>query len=718
MESHSGTSADEKRMGVGQAECVSSPESASYNDISLNEALAPSVSLVQQPIHRRTFLWGWRKGVCTGIATTALVLLLNIAILGYTRAHYGSDSSGTSLLTSGDCSKVNRVKVGIHLVINILATALLSASNYTMQVLISPTRKEVDKAHARRKWLDIGLPSPRNVSAISKRRLLLWIGLALSSVPLHLVYNSVVVSTFEAYYFHVLVVAPEFLTGAPYGPYFDIGNLDINDPTPASVIDGIRADIADFERLDLADCITAYDRPFLTTRSDVVVVTTTHNTSNSVYLTLSGGNQFLSEGFASWLCTKTPNPTVNIIYGDCLYIPDSLFGATTPEFGQVRFPVDYCLSRPMPSNCSIELYDSLMAVVICFNAVKFLLMIGTLFFVDGSSLVTIGDAIASFLNRPDLTTTGYCLMGRRDVKTWKKSSSPLVPKMYTRRKRMFWIQAVGSGRLWLSCIAIGTCLITVIVLLRQIIANWPETDGGGSGGGASLKAIAAAGFGVVQSQFYWQNGPQGLLNDVFITNLPQLIFSIVYLVYNAMYTAMLTAREWARFARRQSPPRPLRVTFPQGAQCSTFFLQLPVTYGVPLMVMSAVAHWVISQSFFIISVKFIGLDSVNDTISYVVAGYSGLAVIIALILGVVLVLIFGLVGLQRLPATAIPFVGSCSAAISAACHGEADAMEPVSWGAVSNIYTIGHDPREDGQIGHCAFGHDILEDPTEGRYYM
>ena len=56
----------------------------------------------------------------------------------------------------------------------------------TMQILSSPTRKEVDRAHSKKQWLDIGIPSTRNLRAISGKRILMWIALAFSSIPLHL----------------------------------------------------------------------------------------------------------------------------------------------------------------------------------------------------------------------------------------------------------------------------------------------------------------------------------------------------------------------------------------------------------------------------------------------------------------------------------------------------------------------------------------------------
>lgn len=74
----------------------------------------------------------------------------------------------------------------LHFAINLLSTILLSSSNYCMQCLSAPTRKEVNTAHAKGVWLDIGIPSMRNLRYIDRRRVILWGLLGLSSLPLHL----------------------------------------------------------------------------------------------------------------------------------------------------------------------------------------------------------------------------------------------------------------------------------------------------------------------------------------------------------------------------------------------------------------------------------------------------------------------------------------------------------------------------------------------------
>jgi hypothetical protein len=135
-------------------------------------------------------LWplkGWRVSVAAGIATALVVLLANVAVLAWTKSHYALES-GIATVFTGSCKTSSRVILLSHLGINILSTLLLAASNNCMQVLVAPTRAEVDHAHAAGKWLDIGTHSLKNLGSISSIRTLIWGFLVLSSVPLHLLY--------------------------------------------------------------------------------------------------------------------------------------------------------------------------------------------------------------------------------------------------------------------------------------------------------------------------------------------------------------------------------------------------------------------------------------------------------------------------------------------------------------------------------------------------
>jgi hypothetical protein len=128
-------------------------------------------------------------GVLLGCYMSFVVLCCNIAIIvvGANRGS-SSDAKGIYTIYQGDDVSIWRLNTALHVLINALSTVLLSASNYTMQVLSSPTRVEVDAAHAKGSWLDIGILSPRSLRGIAKKRAILWLTLAASSVPLHLLY--------------------------------------------------------------------------------------------------------------------------------------------------------------------------------------------------------------------------------------------------------------------------------------------------------------------------------------------------------------------------------------------------------------------------------------------------------------------------------------------------------------------------------------------------
>lgn len=141
-------------------------------------------------LHSRiTNLWdkaqGWQFGVLFCACSTSLVFILNLAVTAWSLSHYRL-SDGQQVLFEGSCDKANNVNTALHFVINVFSTILLSSSNYCMQCLSAPTREEVDKAHAKRRWLDIGVLSTKNLFSISRKRAVAWCLLGASSVPLHL----------------------------------------------------------------------------------------------------------------------------------------------------------------------------------------------------------------------------------------------------------------------------------------------------------------------------------------------------------------------------------------------------------------------------------------------------------------------------------------------------------------------------------------------------
>jgi hypothetical protein len=137
----------------------------------------------------------WKNGVRYCAIASCVVSLMNTIFLlvGEGRAGFPplSRNDGRRTLHDGPCDNTKKINIGVHLIINILGSIILGVSNYCMQCMNAPTRTEVDQAHSNFRWVDIGIPSLRNLDKISGLGVVLWLLLGSSSVPLHLLYVSI-----------------------------------------------------------------------------------------------------------------------------------------------------------------------------------------------------------------------------------------------------------------------------------------------------------------------------------------------------------------------------------------------------------------------------------------------------------------------------------------------------------------------------------------------
>lgn len=237
----------------------------------------------------------------------------------------------------------------------------------------------------------------------------------------------------------------------------------------------------------------------------------------------------------------------------------------------------------------------------------------------------------------------------------------------------------------------------------------------------SLSYLWSLGFGTVTAESIitpssWQtSGSRGTLLTVMISNSPQLVLSFLYLTYNGLFTCMLLASEWRGYAETR---KALRVTSAIGKQRSTYWLQLPYRYSVPLLVASGTLHWLVSQSIFLARVTVLDASGVEDTAeSLSTCGYSNIAIIFVIALGVLVVLMGIAHGFRRFGG-GMSLAGSCSAAISAACHPPEDDVhasgEKVMWGVVDEGTSS---DEKTPAIGHCSFTSFEVSAPVEGQLY-
>ena len=169
-----------------------------------------------------------------------------------------------------------------------------------------------------------------------------------------------------------------------------------------------------------------------------------------------------------------------------------------------------------------------------------------------------------------------------------------------------------------------------------------------------------------------------LITCVFLANLPQALLSFAFLAYNGIFTSMLMGKEWSEYALER---KSLRVTLPRGMQRSTYRLQLPYTYGLPLLFLSAILHWLVSQSLF--PVRIVVIDETTKENPFTTIGYSMLGIITTFAVSGIALFISILMGFRHYD-PGLPIIGSSSIAISQQCcrpiEDVAAAIKPVMWG--------------------------------------
>ncbi|KAL4930908.1 uncharacterized protein BDV17DRAFT_280507 [Aspergillus undulatus] len=738
----------------------------------------------------------WTKGVlvCAWIAAAVLAvnIILTIAsgILAATiyKGGYNGEWNGGNFARAtayeGKCSTAKTTATVVHLLINILSTIMLGASNYAMQCLAAPSRLEVDEAHEKREWLNIGTPHIPGLIFSSRagwRRRVLGGTLLLTSFPIHLIYNS------AAYYSMQMSQFPVIMASANT-PLDKVYPTEDQDAFEQCFAPNINMDMTEFlqtmrekryQRLSKQDCVDTFAKDFVFGQKTLILITNAAlNDRDAPLIFVGRGNTI---GFADaqrcsfeWMCpshlcsekdvkekymanwklsgSRWALPELNVsvptengfenIEELYQYTEDSehLHGllseyltaeelrqelddqtqwvnsswaqnvrvqsrsghtcaneenvANSPQYAGTQYPIDHCLAVPTEETCQLVFMPIVCLIVICCNAIKLVCILLTARDDRDELLLTIGDAISSFLTRPDPATRGTCLLSKslaeQGAQGWRKIGNKETYKtdpshdkdtnqFLPGRKR--WAQAVSHGR-WMGTLSLCiTILVGAGVAFHFASIAYRKTWGAGSIWESGLGEPSTAT--VLQGLYADFEGPlwATVLKIILLANTPQLIVSFAYYFYNSLLTSMLLAHEYSSYATEK---RPLRVSWPSGAQRSTYYLSIPYKYGMTLLVISALLHWLVSQSFFYVEHI---LFETNGYIRWinVSCGFSPAAIVPAMILGGLLILGGVALGLRPL-ASRMPLAVHCSAAISAACHppdSDPDhALKPVQWGEV------------------------------------
>ncbi|KAL4757010.1 uncharacterized protein BDW70DRAFT_153695 [Aspergillus foveolatus] len=369
----------------------------------------------------------------------------------------------------------------------------------------------------------------------------------------------------------------------------------------------------------------------------------------------------------------------NLSLGDCYTIDSWVYPS-------------YCLVKLNKTNCQLYFHLPICLVVISCNIVKLVCMYMAARIRQKQILFTLGDALASFLDRPDTMTRGKCLM------SWSDFINALRPRQNTvgsiarvplvmvqleqdiregaygrinpRKKR--WYHAV-SWRRWTITILFFLICLAVSWYLYALAAKWAReletlfrTGTNGGFGKPSFRALFFSNYNITSL--------------IFIGNSPQLAVSLLYYLCNSTLSCMLMAAEYDDFALER---KPLQVSRPRGFQRATYYLSIPWRYSIPMLAFSVILHWLLSQSIFLVLAPDRKPRPTTGVLGNQALGFSLLGILLTLIFMMVAMLALG--GLAMRPFRShMPLARNCSAALAAACHPPDDdteaSLEPVMWG--------------------------------------
>ncbi|PPJ57742.1 hypothetical protein CBER1_00020 [Cercospora berteroae] len=279
--------------------------------------------------------------------------------------------------------------------------------------------------------------------------------------------------------------------------------------------------------------------------------------------------------------------------------------------------LEYCVAKKEPSHCKLQFSMYILVVIIVCNVINMSVMIWHLWHQRSEVLVTFGDALASWLRDVDNNTTGHCLIDKTSV---RDENEDRLDQLATRpRKRSLvrrgYLQSCSlerkarkptGKRRWAAAVEIEQWLPSLAICIVSLCAAaffliWATRDPQRL---SIQRAIATGKFFVEDTSSTLKtklptDGTKGFIASVLLINTPQIVLSCCYLGFNGLLTSMHLAHECGGYAVVR---KGLRVTEPQGTQRTTYWLQLPFKYSLPLLATTALLRWLISQSLFLVRV--------------------------------------------------------------------------------------------------------------------
>ncbi|KAI5363062.1 hypothetical protein Slin15195_G104390 [Septoria linicola] len=475
-----------------------------------------------------------------------------------------------------------------------------------MQCTSASTKDDLDRARSKGYWMDIGISSLRNLILVKRSRAILWTLLSASSIPLHLFYNAAVFKTINANAYSAALVSTSFGHGGQH----------------------IKENLDRLANLTTSKCIDIYSSQFVSDFASVVLITPNCTlpdgaSSSGIWWTqlVAGfGYERFSNVTSSWIC-DTSCTEFGLPHDPKRWRVWNRVPGTIPK--QAQFLILHCLAETMQPRCRLQFSIHVLAIVCVCNLVELACIFAALRMSE-TIILSIGDAVETFLHSPLGLTKGTCLLPTDDVTNMTHlNRSSRKPDTKPRRR----YAALSKTQIFtpLALLLLSSGVATTFLAFGLI----------------NGVTIAALGFGRIDSRamvpIKIAYGPAGFMKASFLANSPQLVLSSFYCVWINCFTTMHLASEWSKFAIRR---KALRVTAPKGTaggqQRSTYWLQLPLRYSIPMISFNAILHWLTSLAIFPVQID---ITSNQGTTQMTRIGYSCAPIVAALAVAFVVAMV-------------------------------------------------------------------------------
>ena len=286
---------------------------------------------------------------------------------------------------------------------------------------------------------------------------------------------------FEPGAYSNIIELPGWVRGANITPPEDrYGHTDTG--LFSHVLEGYNTNANSYEDLTPHECTKLYSTDYISSHRNLFLITK-HNSNTTHNNTLLDMINVRGEGISpsSWMCAYDQAGKARVYLATSFMCDPSQLTSnfrrglpwrvklTTEE----EVEISGCKSEKTVEKCKVRFSLKIMIVVICCNLVKACCMVMAVVRSREPTLVTLGDAVDSFLRIPDPTTRGICSADRQLIegewRRWRRTEARLwKPKEVQRR----WTGA--SKTRWIICTIMCSIIIYAAGVLLQLGINHDE----------------------------------------------------------------------------------------------------------------------------------------------------------------------------------------------------------------------------------------------------